>query len=48
MGALPPAAAPAAVAADAEHPSPAVLAERLYTMHTERDGFRHLAEPLPE
>lgn len=39
---------PGAIRPDAEHSSPAVLAERLYAVHTERDGFRHYAEPLPE
>ncbi|MET9762233.1 SDR family NAD(P)-dependent oxidoreductase [Streptomyces sp. NPDC006372] len=39
---------PGAIRPDAEHSSPDVLAERLYAMHTERDGFRHYAEPLPE
>ncbi|MGB8944697.1 MAG: SDR family NAD(P)-dependent oxidoreductase [Streptomyces sp.] len=38
---------PGAIHPDAEHSSPSVLAERLYAMHTERDGFRHYAEPLP-
>ncbi|WP_328744238.1 SDR family NAD(P)-dependent oxidoreductase [Streptomyces sp. NBC_00285] len=38
---------PGAIRPDAEHSSPTVLAERLYTLHTERDGFRHYAEPLP-
>ncbi|MFF1453628.1 SDR family NAD(P)-dependent oxidoreductase [Streptomyces sp. NPDC058274] len=39
---------PGAISPDAEHSSPEVLAERLYALHTERDGFRHYAEPLPE
>ncbi|MBV1942193.1 SDR family NAD(P)-dependent oxidoreductase [Streptomyces sp. BV286] len=38
---------PGAIRPDAEHSSPAALAERLYGMHTERDGFRHYAEALP-
>jgi hypothetical protein len=38
---------PGAIRPDAEHSSPDVLAERLYDLHTERDGFRHYAEPLP-
>ncbi|MFF8315739.1 SDR family NAD(P)-dependent oxidoreductase [Streptomyces bobili] len=38
---------PGAIRPDAEHSSPDVLAERLYDIHTERDGFRHYAEPLP-
>ncbi|MER6982889.1 SDR family NAD(P)-dependent oxidoreductase [Streptomyces carpinensis] len=39
---------PGAIRPDAEHSSPQVLAERLYSMHTERHGFRHYAEPLPD
>jgi NAD(P)-dependent dehydrogenase (short-subunit alcohol dehydrogenase family) len=39
---------PGAIRPDAEHSSPDVLAERLYDIHVERDGFRHYAEPLPE
>ncbi|MEV6647746.1 SDR family NAD(P)-dependent oxidoreductase [Amycolatopsis sp. NPDC051371] len=39
---------PGAIDPDAEHSSPDVLAKRLYAIHTERDGFRHYAEPLPE
>ncbi|MHA4816100.1 SDR family NAD(P)-dependent oxidoreductase [Streptomyces aculeolatus] len=39
---------PGAISPDAEHSSPAVLAERLYAIHTERGAFRHYAEPLPE
>lgn len=38
---------PGAIRPGAEHSSPQVLAERLYAMHTERDGFRHYAEPMP-
>jgi NADP-dependent 3-hydroxy acid dehydrogenase YdfG len=38
---------PGAIRPDAEHSSPAVLAERLYALHTGRDGFRHYAEPMP-
>ncbi|MGW0569572.1 SDR family NAD(P)-dependent oxidoreductase [Streptomyces tauricus] len=38
---------PGAIRPDAEHSSPQALAERLYAMHTERDGFRHYAEPMP-
>ncbi|MGD6752007.1 SDR family NAD(P)-dependent oxidoreductase [Streptomyces sp. BH105] len=38
---------PGAIRPDAEHSSPDALAERLYALHTERDGFRHYAEPLP-
>lgn len=38
---------PGAIRPDAEHSNPHALAERLFTIHTERDGFRHFAEPLP-
>jgi NADP-dependent 3-hydroxy acid dehydrogenase YdfG len=38
---------PGAIRPDAEHSSPDALAERLYALHTERDGFRHYSEPLP-
>ncbi|MET7441408.1 SDR family NAD(P)-dependent oxidoreductase [Streptomyces sp. NPDC005496] len=38
---------PGAIRPEAEHSSPQALAERLYALHTERDGFRHYAEPLP-
>ncbi|MFJ5156806.1 SDR family NAD(P)-dependent oxidoreductase [Streptomyces sp. NPDC088353] len=37
-----------AIRPDSAHSSPQVLAERLYALHTERDGFRHYAEPMPE
>ncbi|MEV0493356.1 SDR family NAD(P)-dependent oxidoreductase [Streptomyces atratus] len=39
---------PGAIRPDADHSSPAVLAERLYALHIERAGFRHYAEPMPE
>ncbi|MFJ2094638.1 SDR family NAD(P)-dependent oxidoreductase [Streptomyces sp. NPDC087901] len=39
---------PGAIRPDAEHSSPDALAERLYAIHTDRNGFRHYAEPLPE
>ncbi|MFG1808125.1 SDR family NAD(P)-dependent oxidoreductase [Streptomyces sp. NPDC049040] len=39
---------PGAIRPDAEHSSPDALAERLYAIHTGRDGFRHYAEPLPD
>ncbi|MFE7357460.1 SDR family NAD(P)-dependent oxidoreductase [Streptomyces sp. NPDC057543] len=39
---------PGTIRPDSEHSSPQVLAERLYALHTERDGFRHYAEPMPE
>ncbi|WP_406192350.1 SDR family NAD(P)-dependent oxidoreductase [Streptomyces sp. NBC_01017] len=39
---------PGAIRPDAERSNPTVLAERLYALHTERDAFRHYAEPMPE
>ncbi|MEU9918794.1 SDR family NAD(P)-dependent oxidoreductase [Streptomyces sp. NPDC051001] len=39
---------PGAIRPDAEHSSPDVLAQRLYDIHQERDGFRHYPEPLPD
>lgn len=39
---------PGAIRPDAEHSSPDVLAQRLYDLHTKRDGFRHYSEPLPD
>ncbi|WP_328907976.1 SDR family NAD(P)-dependent oxidoreductase [Streptomyces sp. NBC_00234] len=39
---------PGAISPDAEHSSPSALAERLYSLHTDRDGFRHYAEPMPD
>ncbi|MEU6375132.1 SDR family NAD(P)-dependent oxidoreductase [Streptomyces sp. NPDC046909] len=39
---------PSAIRPDAEHSSPQALAERLYDIHTRRDGFRQYAEPLPD
>jgi NADP-dependent 3-hydroxy acid dehydrogenase YdfG len=39
---------PGAIRPDAEHSSPDVLAQRLYEIHQERDGFRHHSEPLPD
>ncbi|MFI7502470.1 SDR family NAD(P)-dependent oxidoreductase [Streptomyces sp. NPDC049687] len=39
---------PGAIRPDAEHSSPDVLAQRLYDIHTTRDGFRHYSEPLPD
>ncbi|GAA1271381.1 hypothetical protein GCM10009646_68190 [Streptomyces aureus] len=38
---------PGAISPESEHSSPSVLAERLYTLHTDRDGFRHYAAPMP-
>ncbi|MET7614398.1 SDR family NAD(P)-dependent oxidoreductase [Streptomyces seoulensis] len=39
---------PGAIRPGSEHSSPGVLAERLYALHAERDGFRHYAEPMPD
>jgi NADP-dependent 3-hydroxy acid dehydrogenase YdfG len=39
---------PGAIRPDAEHSSPDVLAERLFDIHSKRDGFRHFAEPMAE
>ncbi|MFC8666486.1 SDR family NAD(P)-dependent oxidoreductase [Streptomyces sp. NPDC057199] len=39
---------PGAIRPDAEHSNPDALAQRLYAIHTERDGFRHYSEPLPD
>jgi NADP-dependent 3-hydroxy acid dehydrogenase YdfG len=39
---------PGAIRPDAEHSSPDVLAQRLYDIHQQRDGFRHHSEPLPD
>jgi NAD(P)-dependent dehydrogenase (short-subunit alcohol dehydrogenase family) len=39
---------PGAIQPDAEHSSPLALAQRLYDIHRERDGFRHYSEPLPD
>ncbi|MGW2619644.1 SDR family NAD(P)-dependent oxidoreductase [Streptomyces sp. NPDC001500] len=39
---------PGEIRPDSEHTSPVALAERLYAIHTERDSFRHYAEPLPD
>jgi NAD(P)-dependent dehydrogenase (short-subunit alcohol dehydrogenase family) len=36
---------PGAIQYESEHSSPAALADRLYSMHRTRDGFRHYAEP---
>jgi NAD(P)-dependent dehydrogenase (short-subunit alcohol dehydrogenase family) len=38
---------PGAIRPEAEHSSPAALAERRYALHAERVGYRHYAEPLP-
>ncbi|MFE7839889.1 SDR family NAD(P)-dependent oxidoreductase [Streptomyces sp. NPDC057474] len=39
---------PGAIRPDAEHSSPDALAQRLYGIHTEREGFRHYSEPFPD
>ncbi|WP_037570194.1 SDR family NAD(P)-dependent oxidoreductase [Phaeacidiphilus oryzae] len=39
---------PGAIRPDAAHSSPAALAELLYAIHSERTGFRHYAEPMPD
>lgn len=39
---------PGAIRPDAEHSSPDALAQRLYDIHTKRDGFRHYSESLPD
>ncbi|MGW2169532.1 SDR family NAD(P)-dependent oxidoreductase [Streptomyces sp. NPDC001705] len=36
---------PGAIQFESQHSSPAALADRLYTMHRTRDGFRHYPEP---
>ncbi|MET8274685.1 SDR family NAD(P)-dependent oxidoreductase [Streptomyces sp. NPDC079189] len=38
---------PGAINPDSERSNPSVLAERLYALHTDQDGFRHYAEPMP-
>ncbi|MGW4227993.1 hypothetical protein ACWEF9_01670 [Streptomyces sp. NPDC004980] len=39
---------PGAISAGSEHSSPEVRAERLYGLHTDRKGFRHHAERMPD
>lgn len=39
---------PGAIRPDSATSSPEVLAERLYGLHTDRKGFRHYAEPMPD
>ncbi|MDH6221084.1 SDR family oxidoreductase [Streptomyces pseudovenezuelae] len=39
---------PGAIRPDSAHSSPDVLAQRLFDIHQQRDGFRHYAEPLPD
>ncbi|MET7320639.1 SDR family NAD(P)-dependent oxidoreductase [Streptomyces sp. NPDC005549] len=38
---------PGAISPNSARSNPSVLAERLYALHTDRDGFRHYAEPMP-
>ncbi|MFE9674530.1 SDR family NAD(P)-dependent oxidoreductase [Streptomyces sp. NPDC006259] len=39
---------PGAIRPDAEQSSPDALAQRLFDIHRQRDGFRHYSEPLPD
>ncbi|GGQ58897.1 hypothetical protein GCM10010216_21090 [Streptomyces flaveolus] len=39
---------PGAISPDSATSSPTTLAERLYGLHTDRKGFRHYAEPMPD
>jgi NAD(P)-dependent dehydrogenase (short-subunit alcohol dehydrogenase family) len=39
---------PGVIRPEAANSSPDALAERLFTLHRTRDGFRHYAEPMPE
>ncbi|MCI3223494.1 SDR family NAD(P)-dependent oxidoreductase [Streptomyces sp. NP-1717] len=39
---------PGAISPDSEHSSPEALADLLYGLHTDRKGFRHYAEPMPD
>ncbi|MGW7688953.1 SDR family NAD(P)-dependent oxidoreductase [Streptomyces asiaticus] len=39
---------PGAIRPDSATSSPEALAERLYGLHTDRKGFRHYAEPMPD
>ncbi|MGW7073015.1 SDR family NAD(P)-dependent oxidoreductase [Streptomyces sp. NPDC054855] len=39
---------PGAISPDSATSSPEALAERLYNLHTDRKGFRHYAEPMPD
>ncbi|TXL85566.1 SDR family NAD(P)-dependent oxidoreductase [Streptomyces sp. IB2014 016-6] len=39
---------PGAISPESERSSPEALAERLYGLHTDRRGFRHYAEPMPD
>ncbi|MGW5473528.1 SDR family NAD(P)-dependent oxidoreductase [Streptomyces chartreusis] len=37
---------PGAISPDSKHSSPEALAERLFALHTDREGFRQYAEPM--
>lgn len=39
---------PGAISPDSATSNPSALAERLYGLHTDREGFRHYAEPMPD
>ncbi len=39
---------PGAISPDSATSSPEKLAELLYGLHTDRGGFRHYAEPMPD
>lgn len=39
---------PGAISPDSATSSPEALADLLYGLHTDRDGFRHYAEPMPD
>ncbi|WP_393096707.1 SDR family NAD(P)-dependent oxidoreductase [Streptomyces sp. LN325] len=39
---------PGAISPDSATSSPETLAELLYGLYTDRDGFRHYAEPMPD
>ncbi|MET9720665.1 SDR family NAD(P)-dependent oxidoreductase [Streptomyces rochei] len=39
---------PGAISPDSATSSPGALAELLYGLHTDRKGFRHYAEPMPD
>ncbi|MDQ1026409.1 NADP-dependent 3-hydroxy acid dehydrogenase YdfG [Streptomyces umbrinus] len=39
---------PGAIRPTSAHSSPDVLAQRLFDIHQQRDGFRHYSEPLPD
>lgn len=39
---------PGAISPDSAQSSPGTLADRLYGLHTGREGFRHYSEPMPD